>query len=150
VREFRSVNLPDLSSSTALGINWDLEITKSILIEKIQTLKRFCLRELNQFIDDLIETPLIGRFDDFLHEVDEARTFRVLEQSMLHIIDYVDNTFENLIARGEQVLLDFKLVLPRSLNLPALRNEINAYIVEDLLPLFMSEYAVAPVMGSRK
>ncbi len=149
MREFQSGNLPDQLNSTSLVVNWDLEITKSILVEKIQKLKRFCLKELNQFIDNLIETPYMGRFDDFLHTVDEARTFRVLEHHVLDLIDFIDYTFENLIARGEQVLPHFKHALPRALNLPQLRTTITTCLVEEILPLFVTEYAIASVTGPR-
>ena len=150
MKQYRSEILPGQLKSTALLINWDLELTKSILVEKIQKLKRFCLRELNQFIDNVIEVPLLGRFEDFLQQLDQAKNFPALEQKVLRLIDYIDDVFENMIARREQVLPDFKLALPRFLNLPALRMTVNTCFIEEILPLFMSQYAIAPVMRSRK
>ncbi len=136
--------------STTLLVNWDLELTKSILVEKIQKLKRFCLRELNQFIDNLIETPFLGKFEDFLQQVDKARTYQALEQLVLHLIDFIDGTFENLIARGEHIIPDFSRALPRVLNLPELREKLNANFLEEILPLFVSEYAIVSMFGSPK
>ncbi len=150
MRQYRSEMLPGQLKSTTLLINWDLELTKSILVEKIQKLKRYCLRELNQFIDNLIGVPLVGKFEDFLLKVDKVRTYPGLEQLVLHLIDFIDGTFENLIARGEQFIPDFNRVLPRFLNLPELREKMNASFVEEILPLFMSEYAVVSMLGSPK
>ncbi len=141
---------PGPLKSTTILVNWDLELTKSILVEKIQKLKRFCLRELNQFIDNLTETPLLGKFEDFLQQVDKARTYPVLEQLVLHLIDFLDGTFENLIAHGEQIIPDFSRVLPRFLNLPELREKVNANFIEQILPLFVSEYAVVSMRGTPK
>ncbi len=149
MRHSRSEVLPEDLKSTSSPVNWDLEITKSMLVEKIQKLKRFCLCELNQFIDNLSDTPLLGKFKDFLRLIDEARTYRILEHHVLRLLEYIDGVFENLIARGEQAVPDFNLALPRSLNLPVLRTSINACFIEEILPLFVSEYALAPMMGSR-
>ncbi len=142
--------LPGQLKSTPLLVNWDLELTKSMLVEKIQKLKRFCLRELNQFIDNLTGAPLLGKFEDFLQQVDKARTFQALEQLVLYLIDFVDGTFENLMARGEQAIPDFNRVLPRFLSLPELREKVNGCLVEEILPLFVSEYAVVSMMGTPK
>lgn len=150
MRQFRSQILPSPLNSTTTLVNWDLELTKAILEEKILNLKRFCLRELNLFIDNIIEIPLLGKFEDFIKQVYKANNFVDLEKNVLLLIDYVDGVFENLIARGEQVIPDFKLTLPRFLNLPALRRKVSVYIVEEILPLFVSEYTVAPVMRSHR
>ncbi len=150
MRQYRSEAFPGLLKSTTLLVNWDLELTKSILVEKIQKLKRFCLRELIQFIDNLAETPLLGRFEDFLQQIDKAKTYPALERLVLHLIDFVDGTFENLIAREEQIIPDFAPVLPRFLNLPELREKLNVNFIEQILPLFMSEYAVVSMRGTLK
>ncbi len=123
---------------------------KSILVEKIQKLKRFCLRELNQFIDNLTDAPIMGKFEDFLLQVDKTRTYQGLEQLVLYLIDFVDDTFENLIARGEQIIPYFSRILPRFLNLPEMREKVNICFVEEILPLFVSEDAVVSLIGSTK
>ena len=120
-------------------VNWNLELTKILLIKKVQDLKRFCLRELNYFIDNIVQTPFLGTFDDFIHEVNRTQTFRSLENLVLRLINFVDTVFDNLMACGEQRVPKFNHALPSFLNLPTLRTRVNACFVEEILPLFVSD-----------